>query len=264
MISGGGASSTADVSLDFLRPSSRPGCLGTLGVYEVVDVVGQGGMGIVLRAYDTKLNRVVALKAMAPELARNPMAVKRFLREARAAAAVNHDHVVTIHAIHDEKHPPLIVMEFVAGESLQERLERIGCFSTSEILRIGMQAASGMCAAHEQGIVHRDIKPANILLGDGVDRVKITDFAATGHFDGLARPSYSVPTPSLVTIGNEWWMFPSDTVIPFVDGRVAHRSVRVEFIALIRSGHESYLNAAIADLTSLKAESCIGFLPALG
>lgn len=167
-------------SLEFLDPTDKPGCLGTLSQYEVVEVVGRGGMGIVLRAYDTKLNRVVAIKVMAPELAANAMAVKRFLREARAAAAVSHDHVVTIHAIEENNRPPFIVMEFVDGQSLQEKIDRDGALELNEILRIGLQMARGLEAAHEQGLVHRDIKPANILLENGVERVKLTDF-------GLAR-----------------------------------------------------------------------------
>ncbi|MDA1049057.1 MAG: serine/threonine-protein kinase [Planctomycetota bacterium] len=170
----------SEISLEFLAPSQKPNCLGTLGQYEVIEVVGRGGMGIVLRAYDTTLNRVVAIKVMAPELAANPMAVKRFLREARAAAAVSHDHVVTIHAIEEDSRPPFIVMEFVDGQSWQEKIDRTGGLELTEILRIGMQMARGLAAAHEQGLVHRDIKPANILLENGVERVKLTDF-------GLAR-----------------------------------------------------------------------------
>lgn len=174
-----GESSDAD-SLEFLDPTDKPGCLGTLSQYEVVEVIGRGGMGLVLRAYDTKLSRVVAIKVMAPELAANPMAVKRFLREARAAAAVSHDHVVTIHAIEEDRRPPFIVMEFVDGQSLQQKIDCDGTLELKEILRIGVQMARGLAAAHEQGLVHRDIKPANILLENGVERVKLTDF-------GLAR-----------------------------------------------------------------------------
>jgi serine/threonine protein kinase len=169
-----------EVSLDFLAPSEKANCLGTLGQYEVVEVAGRGGMGVVLRAYDTKLNRVVAIKAMAPELAANPMAAKRFLREARAAAAISYDHVVTIHAIEEDNRPPYLVMEFVNGQSLQEKIDRCGALDVKAILRIAMQVARGLAAAHEQGLVHRDIKPANILLENGVERVKLTDF-------GLAR-----------------------------------------------------------------------------
>ncbi len=90
-------------ALDFLGPSQQPGSLGRLGQYEILETVGRGGMGIVLKAQDTKLNRIVAVKVLAPELAANPTARKRFLREAQAAAAVSHDHVVTIYAVEENE-----------------------------------------------------------------------------------------------------------------------------------------------------------------
>ncbi len=169
-----------DLPLDFLKPSEQPGYLGRLGHYEVKEVVGRGGMGVVLRAFDTKLHRVVAIKVMSAVLAASATARRRFSREAQAAAAVCHDHVVTIHAVDEDHRPPFLVMQFVEGVSLQERLIRGGVPGLREILRIGLQTAEGLAAAHKQGLVHRDIKPANILLENGVERVKITDF-------GLAR-----------------------------------------------------------------------------
>lgn len=190
-----------DVTLSFLTPSSKPNCLGTLGQYEVVDVVGRGGMGLVLRAYDTRLSRIVAIKVLAPELAASPMAVKRFLREARAAAAVSHDHVVTIHAVDDAHRPPFIVMEFVDGQSLQQKLDRNGALKLGEILRIGMQMARGLAAAHEQGLVHRDIKPANILLENGIERVKLTDFGLARAVDDVSvtRTGQIAGTPQFMS-----------------------------------------------------------------
>ena len=175
-----------DDPLDFLEASEKPSCLGTLGPYEVIQLLGRGGMGIVLRAYDTKLNRVVAIKVMAPEFSASATAVKRFLREAQAAAAISHDHVVTIFAIHEEHRPPFIVMECVAGQSLQEKIDQQGPLELKEILRIGLQAARGLAAAHEQGLVHRDIKPANILLENGIERVKITDFGLARTIDDVS------------------------------------------------------------------------------
>lgn len=137
-------------------------------------------MGIVFRAIDTKLNRVVAIKSLLPEFARNPQAKRRFLREAQAAAAVSHDHIVTIHAVEDgaahADNVPFLVMECIVGQSLQQKIDKTGALALREILRIGMQIASGLAAAHRQGLVHRDIKPANILLENGIERVKITDF----------------------------------------------------------------------------------------
>src|SRR5207248_6841364 len=160
--------------------SQRADALGRLGHYEVLDLVGRGGMGVVLRAFDEVLHRVVAIKVMAPQLATSATARRPFLREARAAAAVSHDNVVTIHAVEEGEGVPHLVMQFVAGTSLQEKLDREGPPELREVLRIGMQAAAGLAAAHAQGLVHRDVKPANILLADGVERVKLTDF-------GLAR-----------------------------------------------------------------------------
>ncbi len=166
--------------MSFLAPSPRPEALGRLGHYDVLGTAGRGGMGVVLRAADEKLQRVVAIKVMALELAASATARKRFIREARAAAAVCHEHVVTIHAVEEEHSPPYFVMQFVEGVSLQDKLDRTGPLELREILRIGLQMAEGLAAAHKQGLIHRDVKPANILLENGVERVKITDF-------GLAR-----------------------------------------------------------------------------
>ncbi len=201
-----GQSETVDdsegkISLDFLIPGGNSKCLGTLGFYEVIEVVGRGGMGVVLRAHDPKLNRMVAIKVIAPELAANAMAVKRFLREAVAAAAVSHDHVVTIHAIDEGNRPPFIVMEYVAGESLQQRIDREGALGLQEILRIGMQIAAGLAAAHQRGLVHRDIKPANILVESGIERVKITDFGLARAVDdlGITQAGQIAGTPQYMS-----------------------------------------------------------------
>ena len=150
--------------------------LGRLGPYEVVGVIGSGGMGVVLKAFDAALNRYVAIKVLAPHLGSSGAARKRFSREAQAAAAVVHDNVMEIYGVADLEELPYLVMPYVRGPSLQRRLDDDGPLALVEILRIGMQAASGLAAAHAQGLVHRDVKPANILLADGIERVKLTDF----------------------------------------------------------------------------------------
>jgi serine/threonine protein kinase len=167
---------------ELLAAPSHPEMLGRLGRYDIERVIGTGGMGIVLKGFDSELNRPVAIKLLAPHLARVGAARQRFAREARAAAAVLHENVVPIHNVESEHANPFLVMQFIPGESLQGRVERDGPLSAAEILRIGMQAASGLAAAHAQGLVHRDVKPANILLEHGVDRAFLTDF-------GLARAS---------------------------------------------------------------------------
>ncbi|MEI8382310.1 MAG: SUMF1/EgtB/PvdO family nonheme iron enzyme [Planctomycetota bacterium] len=201
------------VSLDFLQPPQRPESFGAIGGYDVLEVVGRGGMGIVLRAIDAKLNRVVAIKVLVPELAGNPQARRRFLREAQAAAAVCHDHVVTIHGVDDDEKLPFIVMEYIVGQSLQQKIDKSGPLGLKETLRIGMQIAAGLTAAHKQGLVHRDIKPANILLENGVERVKITDF-------GLARASDEVAITQFGQIaGTPQYMSPEQAMGHSVDQR---------------------------------------------
>jgi serine/threonine protein kinase len=198
--------------LTFLAPPVKPRQLGKLDQYEIIEIIGRGGMGIVFKALDPDLHRIVAIKVMAPQLAAVPSARGRFLREARATAAVCHEHVITIHAV-EPKRLPYLVMQFVSGVSLQDRLEKRGALQLEEILRIGMQIAQGLAAAHAQGLVHRDIKPANILLENGVERVKITDF-------GLARAASDARlTQSGVIVGTPQYMAPEQASGEEVDHR---------------------------------------------
>ncbi len=165
--------------LKLLQPAQRPDSLGRLAHYEVLELLGRGGFGTVLKVFDEKLHRVVAIKVLAAELAASGNARERFMREARAAAAVRHDHIIDIHAV-GEAPLPHLVMEYIDGPTLQQKLDRCRAATLKEVLRIGVQIAEGLAAAHRHGLIHRDIKPANILLENGVERVKITDF-------GLAR-----------------------------------------------------------------------------
>ncbi len=202
-----------DGRLDFLAPSDWPDSLGRLGPYEVKGLLGQGGMGVVLKAFDPALNRNVAIKVLSLHLAASGAARQRFLREARAAAAVVHEHVAAVHAVAEAAGLPYIVMEYVPGRSLQERLDSQGPLTLPEVLRIGMQAAAGLAAAHAQGLVHRDVKPANILLENGVERVRLTDF-------GLARAAAeAVLTQSGVVVGTPHYMAPEQARGEAVDHR---------------------------------------------
>jgi hypothetical protein len=163
----------------YLQPSQRAGALGRLAHYDVLEILGRGAFGVVLRAFDDKLHRVVAIKTLAPELSAMGTARQRFLREARAVAAIRHENVIGIHAV-DEQPLPFLVMECIDVQTLQQKIDAQGPLEVQEILRIGYQMACGLAAAHAQGQIHRDIKPANILLENSVERVKISDF-------GLAR-----------------------------------------------------------------------------
>jgi hypothetical protein len=170
-------------------------------------------MGVVLKAFDPSLHRLVAIKVLAAAVAGSATARRRFTREAQAAAAVCHDHVVAVHGVSEADGLPYLVMQYVAGESLQERLDRAGPLPVEEAVRLGIQTASGLAAAHAQGLIHRDVKPANLLLEDGLVRVKITDF-------GLARTADDVGlTQAGVVAGTPEYMAPEQARGEQVDPR---------------------------------------------
>ena len=187
--------------LELLHPTDDPRMAGRIGGYEVAGVIGSGGNGVVLKGLDPALNRYVAIKILAPHLASSGAARARFAREAQAAAAVMHENVIAIHGVEEHAGLPFLVMPYVRGTSLQKRIDQKGPFALLEILRIGMQAAAGLAAAHAQGLVHRDIKPANILLADGVDRVTITDFGLARAIDdaSMTRSGIIAGTPQFMS-----------------------------------------------------------------
>ena len=191
----------SDFAVDFLEPSDNPAALGRLGEYEIVEVIGRGGMGIVLKGFQKELNRFVAVKVLAPHLSLSAAARRRFAREAQATAAIVNPHVMAIHAVAANAKLPYLVMPFVACESLQQRLDRQGPLDVKDLLRIGLQAASGLAAAHAQGLVHRDVKPANILLETSVERVMLTDFGLARAVDDatLTRTGIIAGTPQYMS-----------------------------------------------------------------
>jgi eukaryotic-like serine/threonine-protein kinase len=198
--------------LQFLSPSTRPDSLGRLGLYEVLQVLGRGGFGIVFRAFDEVLQRVVAVKVMAPQIATLSPARKRFLREARSSAAVRHENVVQVYEV-GEQPLPYLAMEFIPGETLQQKLDRSGPLEVSEVLRIGRQIAEGLAAAHACDLIHRDIKPGNILLEGGSQKAKITDF-------GLARAADDASiSQSGVIAGTPMFMAPEQALGHPIDQR---------------------------------------------
>lgn len=185
------------VMLSFLEAPSHPELLGRLGRYEIERVIGTGGMGIVLKAHDTELHRVVAIKILAAHLANSASARKRFAREAQAAAAVLHPNVIPIYNVESEGKLPYLVMKCVSGLSLQSKIDRCGMLPITDALRIANQTAAGLAAAHDQGLVHRDVKPANILLEENVDRVILSDFGLARAVDdaSLTRTGVVAGTP---------------------------------------------------------------------
>ena len=189
------------VDLSFLAPSSRIGSLGRIGEYEIIGVLGRGAMGIVLKGHDRALKRVVAVKVQDPSIAMNRRWRARFLREARAVGAINHPSVVTIYKVNIVQDRPYLAMEFVA-RSLRDRIRSGEPLEILEVLRIALQVAEGLAAAHAQGVLHRDIKPANILLEDGAQRVKISDFGLAMEgltADAALEPENVVGTPAYMS-----------------------------------------------------------------
>ena len=187
--------------LEALLPTDDPAMLGRLGGYEISGAIGAGGMGVVLKGIDRALDRTVALKVMAPHLATSGAARQRFSREARAAAAVIHPNVIAIHSVCTDAALPFLVMPYVGGASLQKRIDADGALPVPDILRIGIQIAAGLSAAHHQGLVHRDIKPANILLDRGIERLVITDFGLARAVDdaSMTRTGVIAGTPQYMS-----------------------------------------------------------------
>ncbi|MEP3479893.1 MAG: protein kinase [Fuerstiella sp.] len=196
-----------------LQPSDHPDSLGRFGRYEIMEVLGQGGMGVVMRGYDKALNRHSAIKVLAPELASSAAARRRFSREAKSAAAVVHSHVVPIHTVDAHDGLPYLVMPVVEGQSVDARVHQAGPLAIVEAVRIAAQIAAGLAAAHEQGLVHRDIKPANVLLENGVERVQITDFGLARAIDDASL------TRSGVISGTPQYMSPEQSRGDAVDHR---------------------------------------------
>ena len=189
-------------SLSFLAPSDDPAMMGRIGPYEIMAVLGRGGFGMVLKGHDRALDRNVAIKVLDPAAATVGAARERFAREARAMAAISHEHVVPVYAVDTHAGLPYFVMEYVAGGSLERRLRTEGRFDAVSIVRIGLQMAQALSAAHNQGLVHRDIKPGNVLIDQGTERVRVADF-------GLARVANDVSaTRSGFLAGTPQYMAP--------------------------------------------------------
>src|SRR5690349_1766749 len=149
-----------------------------LGPYEIVSLLGAGGMGEVYRARDTRLDRTVAIKVLLPQFSANAELKQRFEREARAISSLQHSHICTLHDVGEHDGASFLVMELLEGETLAARLQR-GPLSIAEVVKVASQVAEALDRAHRQGIVHRDLKPGNVMLTK--DGAKLMDF-------GLAKP----------------------------------------------------------------------------
>ena len=213
----------------FLTPSDNPNDLGWLGRYRVASLLGEGGMGFVFRAEDDGLRRPIALKVMRPEIAAQPTARERFLREGRAAAAIKSDHVITIYDVGEENGVVFLAMEFLAGQNLDDWLKaRPTPVPGKAVLRVAKDILKGLAAAHEKGQIHRDIKPANLWVDADTNRIKLLDFGltrGTGAENDLTSTGVILGTPS--------YMAPEQARGQRVDGRADLFSVGVVLYRMI-------------------------------
>lgn len=196
-----GELATTEQMLSLLGPTDDPEKMGRIAEYEVIGIIGRGGMGVVFKAFDPRLNRFVAIKMLLPHLASFGAARKRFAREGQAAAAVVNDYVLPIYAVAEWRGVPYLVCQYSRGTTLQTRVQSEGPLELEEILRLGMQTARGLAAAHAQGLVHRDVKPSNILLDGSVERALLTDFGLARAVDdaSITRTGMIAGTPQYMS-----------------------------------------------------------------
>ncbi|MBV8532159.1 MAG: serine/threonine protein kinase [Candidatus Eremiobacteraeota bacterium] len=191
-----------------------------LGPYKIEARLGAGGMGEVFRAYDTRLGRIVAIKVLPGAFSSDPSFAKRLLQEARAASALNHPNIITVHDISRDGGIDFLVMEYVPGNSLKELLT-LGGLSLTDALNYIAQAADGLAAAHAAGIVHRDIKPGNIMITPQ-KQVKVLDFGIAKRNPALqecATEALTQLTSPGTVIGTLAYMSPEQTGGENIDGR---------------------------------------------
>ena len=220
-----------------------------VGRYEIEARIGQGAMAEVYRAYDPKIDRVLAIKVLKQEYCENPEYASRFIREARAAGALSHPNIVTIYDVGDASGYPYIAMELLAGESLDNALLARGQFGIGTVLGIGQQLADALNYAHAMGIVHRDIKPSNIILGQDGRSIKILDFGIARVAEGGAEAQKEglMMTQMGQVLGTPRYMSPEQALSREIDGRSDLFSVGAVLYELL-TGRPAFNGNSIATL----------------
>src|SRR5262245_27239464 len=196
------------------KPAGALSAGARIGPYEVLGALGAGGMGEVYRARDQRLDRIVAIKALPSEFAHDPGRLQRFEREAKLLASLNHPNIAGIHGIEDSQGVPYLVLEFVDGETLAQRLAG-GPIAVRSAIEIATQIASAIAAAHDRGVIHRDLKPANVMVSS-TGAVKVLDFGIAKDQD--ARPDATASIAGTI-VGTAAYMSPEQARGKTVDRR---------------------------------------------
>src|SRR5881296_2647715 len=240
-----------------------------LGSHQIMGILGRGGMGEVYRARDTKLKREVAIKILPEEFSRDPDRVARFQREAEVLASLNHPNIAAIHSLEEAEGSRFLVLEFVEGETLAERIRR-GAIPVEEALNMARCICEALEVAHERGIMHRDLKPANIkLTPDG--KVKVLDFGLAKIYEASNRPQNISNSPTLsamqtmggVILGTAAYMSPEQARGRAVDKRTdiwAFGCVLYEML----TGKQAFAGETVSDMIAriLQGEPEWNALPA--
>ena len=226
----GVGTNSANPRIQFAGPADDRAPLGRLGHYAIQELIAEGAQGVLYRAHDEMLHRAVAIKLVHHRLTQSATALERFRREARLIAAVQSDHVIRVFQVGSEPgFPPFLVMEFVAGESLRDRIDRREPISFRQAVQIVRDTALGLQAAHQKGLIHRDVKPSNILLDQSTTRARLTDFGLAVEETELIRM-----TQEGTILGTPAYMSPEQVIRPeATDARSDLYSLAVVFYELL-------------------------------
>jgi eukaryotic-like serine/threonine-protein kinase len=241
-----------------LAPGAR------LGSYEITSPIGAGGMGVVYKARDTRLGRTVAIKVLPEDAAADPVARRRLIREARAAASLDHPFICKVYEVGEHDGAPFIAMEFLEGRTLERRLGE-GPLAPREALRLALEMAEALQHAHAHGLIHRDLKPANVMLATD-DHVKVMDFGIARHVPAAgattAETQSALVTAPGTTVGTVAYMSPEQLMAQPLDARSDIFAFGIVLYEMLAGAHPFRKNSAVSTANAILTEGPPPFPPA--